>query len=795
MPPSQLKRLKTSLREKGITGQQKSKKQKKQAKNNRASRDSQTQRNATLEGIREQFNPFEIRAPARPSKYHVATNKAITGKAIDNAIARPGVTKGFGEENRRQTLLKEMQRRNKVGGILDRRFGENDPKMTPEEKALERFVKEKQRGSKKDTLFDLEDAGEDEQLTHFGQSLSFDKTSKTDDFQKEGLSSEEGSDIMEVSERPNKRRRISVDGDLPEEETIDRSDEPPARPKTKKEVMNEIIAKSKLHKYERQQAKEDDDDLRAQLDKGLPDLLSFMRGAPQHSLPSQANPSPNGNMNPDRAAILDGKDRAQAEKEYDERLRQMTFDQRSKPTEPTLTEEEKLEVEAQRLQDLEQQRLFRMKGEQVSDDEEEDQDEESPNVKSVPDPDGQDAFGLGPGLAQQTDTRQLDVEDEDEFMIEDDLVASDSETESLQESSPKGSENENADEEDDEFVQGLLSERDIGMKKASSTEGGVFGGPVNGNSKYLAYTYECPQSHEEFLKITHGVPIDDQPTMVQRIRALYHPKLQAGNKAKLEVFSTILVDHVSYLVNNTQNPSFAGLEALIRHIHSLAKMFPEEIGRAFRTHLRSLVENRPLEPTPGDLIILTAIGTIFPTSDHFHQVVTPAMLYMGMYLGQKYPQSLNDLAKGIYICSLCLQYQRLSRRYVPELLNYILNALCALCPVQRSRETSFFPLHSLPDTFRLTRESNGEPRKLNFWDVAPMKDALGDAGEELKLALLSTIITMCSTMAELWHGKSAFGEIFEPVAFVLTHLTSKVCASNIGKATRAKAQETLQQIN
>lgn len=37
-----------------------------------------------------------------------------------------------------------MQRRNKAGGIVDRRFGENDPTMTPEEKMLERFTKEKQ---------------------------------------------------------------------------------------------------------------------------------------------------------------------------------------------------------------------------------------------------------------------------------------------------------------------------------------------------------------------------------------------------------------------------------------------------------------------------------------------------------------------------------------------------------------------------------------------------------------------------------------------------------------------------
>ena len=43
----------------------------------------------------------------------------------------------------------------------------------------------------------------------------------------------------------------------------------PERKKSKAEVMKEVMAKSKLHKYERQQAKEDDEELREELDKDL----------------------------------------------------------------------------------------------------------------------------------------------------------------------------------------------------------------------------------------------------------------------------------------------------------------------------------------------------------------------------------------------------------------------------------------------------------------------------------------------------------------------------------------------
>ena len=95
MPGSQLKRLKASLHERGILGPQNSRKQKKQAGKSGTLRDSRIARNAALEEIREQFNPFEAKLSARGSKYQVADG---VGKNGSNVVARPGVTKGLGEE-------------------------------------------------------------------------------------------------------------------------------------------------------------------------------------------------------------------------------------------------------------------------------------------------------------------------------------------------------------------------------------------------------------------------------------------------------------------------------------------------------------------------------------------------------------------------------------------------------------------------------------------------------------------------------------------------------------------------
>ena len=761
MPPSQLKRLKSSLREQGITGPQKSKKQKLAASKSGAFQDKRVQRNVALQGIREQFNPFEIKTSARGEKYEFAAIRSGEGKIAKGAIGRPGVTRGLGEENRRKTLLVEMQRRKKVGGIMDRRFGENNPSMTPEAKALERFIREKQRGTKKGSLFDLEDDEEDGELTHLGKSLSFDQTDKFDDFRDDGLgNSEEDSDVEGADHRIRKRRKLShVDDLLSGEDDASR----PERRKTNSEVMKEVMAKSKLHKQERQQAKADDDDLRAELDKSLPDLYPLMRGTPRQQI-REGPPVTTGTatVDPDRLALLNGKDRSQADKEYDERLRQMAMDQRAKPTERTLTEDEKLEQEAARLKDLEEKRQRRMRGEPEGSDEEADQETIQELQEDGIMDDEAAEFGLGAGI-QQNGKGQLVLEDEDEFVLDEDLVANGSEAQiSDDDMLSDGSQKNGTDDESDDFVHGLLSNNDL-RQRDLILEAEEKAPQANGSASKLAYTYPCPQTHEEFVQITKETAIDDLFTVVQRIRALYHPQLAEGNKAKLGVFSTVLVDHISYLANQQSQPPFNVIQSVIRHIHSLAKTFPGEIGRAFRKHLSHLHKERPTAPSLGDLIILAAIGSIDPTSDHFHQVVTPAILCMGRYLGQKTPQSLRDIAIGTYLETLCLDYQKLSKRYIPELVRYSLNVLCILSPVKPNPIPTCLPYREPATSLRMTKTPTRpktteqlEAARPNIWNFIASTAQSSEDTEAQKAALISAQLTLITTIADLWASKFSY---------------------------------------
>lgn len=98
MAGSQLKRLKASLREQGLIGPQKSKKQKRRNAHDQTKDDKRLERAEALARIREQFNPFQFKTNARGPKFDVTTNKPASDKTGLVIKGRPGLSKAIGEE-------------------------------------------------------------------------------------------------------------------------------------------------------------------------------------------------------------------------------------------------------------------------------------------------------------------------------------------------------------------------------------------------------------------------------------------------------------------------------------------------------------------------------------------------------------------------------------------------------------------------------------------------------------------------------------------------------------------------
>ncbi|CRK19365.1 hypothetical protein BN1708_012615 [Verticillium longisporum] len=695
---SHLKRLKSSLREQGLTGPQKSKKQKRQIANDgKAKNDKRLNRTEALNQIREQFNPFDLKHNARGPKFEVTTNRPSTGNAAKGIAGRPAEPLG--------------------------------------------------------------------ELTHGGEALTLD-TQLVDDFDEDDLDSDDDEGLAEARKRALKRIR-----DAEADEEGEGGEGEPERKKSKKEVMEEVIAKSKAYKYERQVAKDEDEELRGQLDKELPELQMLLAARVRKNVPKDDKPP----------QLVAGMEKSAFDKDFDRRLKQLILDKRSKPTERTKTDEEKAEEEVERLKKLESDRQKRMRGESVSDDDNESEDDKM-DEEPVEEPafqffteDPEEDFGLGKGVQAskgRSKGRPSADElggDEDDFFIDDDLVASGSdldiaESDLEEETDLSGDEQEEADESDDEFTKGLLNESET--RSNIFTTGAQADGKVDASD--LPYTFPCPDTVSDFVVLAKQYPIDKLPTIVQRIRAVYHPKLDSRHKEKLEHFAIALVDYIAMDHVELGTP-FQVIEQIMRHIHSLAKtFFPVEIAIRFRHHIKEMEDQRPQALHTGDLILFTAVG-MFPTSDHFHQVVTPMMLTIDRYLSLKAPKTLDDLATGAYLSTLVLQYQAFSKRYMPSVMNVCLNTIAAVAP-QKASWPGTFPVHEPAADVRLLSTKKGAIRKLKISDCTPQEQTK-DQRQELKLALLAASAQLLAAAADIWASASAFTETFGPALEMISQLT------------------------
>ncbi len=257
------------------------------------------------------------------------------------------------------------------------------------------------------------------------------------------------------------------------------------------------------------------------------------------------------------------------ERDYDLRLRQLAMDRRAKPSDRTLTEEEIAQRDVKKLKELEDKRQRRMRGE-LSDSEDDTKEEDARDAQSAAgnpvwfEEEEEEDFRLGSGIRTRPTATELGFDDEDDFIVEDDLLASGSDLEPLEsedEDAPtEGEEGEgeedDEDDEDDEFTKGLLNE--------TEARDSAFAKETDVTKNETSEISRCPETLEQLLDISHSLSPEKIPALIQKVRILYHAKLASENKSKLASFSRVLVQYLFHLSNTSNPPPFALLESIIR---------------------------------------------------------------------------------------------------------------------------------------------------------------------------------------------------------------------------------------
>ncbi|KTW29300.1 hypothetical protein T552_01255 [Pneumocystis carinii B80] len=705
MVKSQLKQLKIALRDAGISTSNRRRKRKKLAK--------QEDRTSILENIRSQFNHYEKKV--NKVKYEVG------GRKIRGIEGYPGLSRQAGEEKRRNTILKDMLRRNKEGSFVDHRFGEHNTHLSLEEKMLQRYAVEKQKLYEKNNIYNL-----NEDVGNFGESPI-----EIEDFENDTENDSGNIDFETVNDEHF--------GGFDNSEQLNNN-----MKKSKSEVMKEIIEKSKLRKYERQKEKQEDEMKREMLDAEFNDL---------HSLLAKNDKSISSKI-----------DQEQTNKDiqYDLSVKELAFEKRACPSSRTKTEEEIVQEKAEELQRLEEERLKRMnyeyffendikktksvfsKGDNLEDDYISDNDNESDNdtkFHSFKEYKYEKTNGVLYSMNSTKDDLNLNLNKAtDDFGTCNDL----------------NSESRNATFESSNESQDL----DLGKKKE------------------LAYVYPCPGSISEFLSILKNIEQEDIPKVVDRIKVLHHPSLHPLNKEKLQTFIAVLLDLILYL-SEKKSVSLVTLDILSEHLRDLSYKYPEASYDAFhkkltntRERFNQLIFSEKTKSLPSiqDLIFLRIIGVIFPTSDLSHVIVTPTFLIMGQLLSQLKIISLGDIVLKLYIITLFAEYINISKRIVPEAINTLFNILKILFK-KNNRKLDNKEIST--DSGNILFGLQNKPRALKISDIY----SNDDNDKELEVSLFKTTAQLIDYYAILWSGKSAFIEIFSPCLNLLKEFYDKISLS------------------
>ncbi|XP_013930172.1 PREDICTED: nucleolar protein 14, partial [Thamnophis sirtalis] len=197
------------------------------------------------------------------------------------------------------------------------------------------FALERQKTFEKKNVYNL---NEEEDLTHYGHSLA--------DIEKLNDIVESDSDTEEKGMLSEELTASHFGGLLSKKKPTEQQNEEGQNPKSRKELVEELIAKSKLEKKERQAQRENTLELTEKLNNDWREIQALLLPRTSKSeTQSQVQEKPK----PD---------------EYDVLVRELGFEMKTQPSDRMKTEEELAKEEQEKLQQLEADRLRRMKGEE-----------------------------------------------------------------------------------------------------------------------------------------------------------------------------------------------------------------------------------------------------------------------------------------------------------------------------------------------------------------------------------------------------------------------------------------------
>lgn len=657
----------------------------------------------------------------------------ILGKKRKGEERRIGLARSLSIQKRKKTLLKEYEQSGKSSVFEDKRIGEQNDELGEFDKAILRSQRERQLKLGKKSKYNLSDGEEDEfgnedvrsfpERDDFEDEIPFDDDDDDDTEKKSAILKQLGANNAQTS---------SKSGLIEGEEN---------RQKTKKEVMEEIILKSKFFKAQKAKDKEENDEMIEQLDKKFTSLvqsealLSLTQPNKMNALKALVNKSISSeHVKKDVVFSSQNKDALQQDKpdSYDKLVKEMALDMRARPSDRTKTAEEIAQEEKERLEELEEERQKRMLGTDDLSDEDGNDSEDVDNAQRLRSISGDD---LGDSFChdEERKTERVWIDDILERKNVNDGGSEDNTSSEDSENFEDDSDEEGTDEDNDEYEKSQslkdweqsdddnlstdleeeeedregeeekgdggdeeLEPKPEGYKKASEikerqTE------PLNAKKTKadgklpssqlgeLPYVIAAPKSLEELSALLEKRSDSQIVEAIRRIRTCNAISVAAENRKKMQVFYGVLLQYFAVTANR-RPLNFKLLNLLVKPLMEMSWEIPYFAAicarqRLLRTRTQFCEDIKNPEescwPSLKTLFLLRLWSMIFPCSDFRHVVMTPAILLMSEYLMRCPITSGQDIAIGSFLCSMILSVTKQSQKFCPEVITFIQTLLMA----------------------------------------------------------------------------------------------------------------------
>jgi nucleolar protein 14 len=702
---------------------------------------------------------------AAKTKHKIINNP--NEKIINKTIEKRSANNQHNLTRRRELLLTEFNALGKNNTFQDKRIAaDNDSNSN-----IHRFQAERMKTFKRKGKFSLQEENEvqQEELTHGGQLLS--SINYADDDERASEDEGDGRLSAEIVNEMNfgsgggaegngngTTRKPRSAAEIIAAATANQAHS--SEPRSKKDIMTEIINKSKLFKEERQAEKAN----QLELINNLDDEFKDIRGLLEYKDSSNSTSSK----------------KDQPADDYMSAVVELSQQAKAKATERLKSEAQLAQEAKQKLEELEKLRLSRMK----------------------------QSAGQQPGPTS------------DDALQENYIVDKEIKKQRMKEKIEKANRSTIHSDDDDEDTAGAQAvefEQSIYYNTAMTNSAAEIDAKLaekfdsNAHSSdNIPYLFPMPNNPQQLIAILNHYPAAHHSIIVTRIRACYHMSLSPENRGKLERFQSILINYFIILADkhaksdvSDVNPLFEQLNHLTLPIAELSQQFSGPTAVICREVLINSRKNfnnsseisYPL-PTVGELLAFQLFTQLFPTSDFRHNILTPLYLHLAEVLARATINSVNHICKLIFIQSLLINSVTLSKRLIPEvtssidlLLNLLFNQLditndniyqSIAAGLQSQIAAMFSNQQSKSKKSSKNNKKNSAIEPLNFINLLKEGEGQLQLDSSLFQSIISSLLNNIRQLLSIYNNKEikSFNEIFQPFLAILEHVQQSNKLSN-----------------